>query len=485
MGRQTPKALNENFKGEYRKFIEEYLFRLLGLVNDEKHREQLINDEAVLDTDKAAVYLEGNSLCFSASKWRVFRLNLGENEKIDEESIHLTNRVVESFFKISRNKRTGSGKQIDSSYFRGNNNDSVLFKNTVYSFAIQKGVCGWVIDHAESEKIERFFSLLEKWAVKTYEGKKVPLGFIFDLEANSHFDNMFGSFLDFLDTDNSAVLTDCIHSAIVLDSNCNYVQHISISDNEKFEECEARCDVPLRFTQVIRNHVTGNKRVGVFLLNNGDIILAKKQKVCFVKRNNQWLNFSYKAFGNALIPFRTHYAVDDALIDSVYASVLDVSFSHAGGIIAIVDTPWSLPEEDFEETVLNPCDNLLNKKSSAELYAAEKDKWTDENREPKSADMIKKLLKRNVMNALIGEATFPELSRKLRSELMALDGACIVKCTGQIYSFGAIIRYDSGSTGGGRGAAAKKLSAYGMAVKISTDGYIELYVNQNKVYEIK
>lgn len=485
MGTQTPKALNDNFKGEYRDFIEEYLFRLLGLVNDERHRAQLVKDEAVLDTDKAAVYLEGTSLCFSASKWRVFRLNLGENEKIDEESIHLTNRVIESFFKISRNKRTGSGKQIDSPYFRGNNNDSILLKNTVYNFAIQKGVCGWVVDHTESEKIERFFSLLEKWAVKTYEGKKVPLGFIFDLEANSLFDNTYGSFLDFLDTDNSAVLTDCIHSAIVLDSNCNYVQHISISDNEKFNECDTSCDVPLRFTQVIRNHVKGNKRVGVFLLNNGDIILAKKQKVCFVKRNNQWLNFSYKAFCNALIPFRVRYEVDDTLIDSVYASVLDVSFSHAGGIIAIVDAPWFPHEEGFEEAVLNPCDNLLNKKSSAKLYVEEENGWTDENREQKSVDMTKKLLKRNVMNALVGETTFPNLGRKLRSELMALDGACILKCTGQIYSFGAIIRYDSGSTGGGRGAAAKKLSAYGMAVKISTDGYIELYINQKKVYEIK
>ena len=67
----------------------------------------------------------------------------------------------------------------------------------------------------------------------------------------------------------------------------------------------------------------------------------------------------------------------------------------------------------------------------------------------------------------------------------SLDGACVIDNIGQVYSFGAIIQNESGSSGGGRGAAAKKLSEYGMAIKISTDGYIEVFVNQNKVYVIK
>ena len=40
---------------------------------------------------------------------------------------------------------------------------------------------------------------------------------------------------------------------------------------------------------------------------------------------------------------------------------------------------------------------------------------------------------------------------------------------------GAIIQSDSGSNGDGRGAATKKLSTNGFIIKISTDGYIELY----------
>ena len=90
-----------------------------------------------------------------------------------------------------------------------------------------------------------------------------------------------------------------------------------------------------------------------------------------------------------------------------------------------------------------------------------------------------------MMKKLTGGKVFQKLDRKLRGELIAMDGACILNHAGEVYSFGAIIQNDSGSTGGGRGAAAKKLSTYGMAVKISTDGYIELYVDGEERYAIK
>lgn len=94
-------------------------------------------------------------------------------------------------------------------------------------------------------------------------------------------------------------------------------------------------------------------------------------------------------------------------------------------------------------------------------------------------------LKRAILKRLIAEKSFDKLDRKLRSELLGLDGACIIGCNGKVQAFGAIIQNDSGSLGGGRGAAARKLSEYGMAVKISTDGYIEIYVEGDLVYSIK
>ena len=159
------------------------------------------------------------------------------------------------------------------------------------------------------------------------------------------------------------------------------------------------------------------------------------------------------------------------LLESIFASILDVSFSHAGGIIAIVGDGWPASrriEDGQQIPVLAECDDLLNN-------AFDKKTPPDDIRP----------IKRAVLKKLINRSTFGFLDRKLRSELLGLDGACIIGCDGRIYSFGAIIQNDSGSTGGGRGAAAKKLSSYGMAVKVSTDGYIEVYINRELVYAVK
>lgn len=61
--------------------------------------------------------------------------------------------------------------------------------------------------------------------------------------------------------------------------------------------------------------------------------------------------------------------------------------------------------------------------------------------------------------------------------MCGLDGATILDLNGQVILFRAIIQNNSGSSGCGRGAAARRLSDFkGFATKISTDGYIELYL---------
>ena len=101
-------------------------------------------------------------------------------------------------------------------------------------------------------------------------------------------------------------------------------------------------------------------------------------------------------------------------------------------------------------------------------------------------DITKRLTKRIFVKKILKSSKFNEMDRKKRAELIGLDGACIIDLDGNIISFGAIITNDAGSSGGGRGAAAKKLSNYdGFAVKISTDGYIEVFSELKKIYSIK
>lgn len=58
---------------------------------------------------------------------------------------------------------------------------------------------------------------------------------------------------------------------------------------------------------------------------------------------------------------------------------------------------------------------------------------------------------------------------------MGLDGAFVIDTSGIILTAGAILSVRPGSDEGGRSAAAKELSNYGVGVKVSEDGDISVF----------
>ena len=75
---------------------------------------------------------------------------------------------------------------------------------------------------------------------------------------------------------------------------------------------------------------------------------------------------------------------------------------------------------------------------------------------------------------VVGQRLAPHLSdRRLRQEILAIDGATILDHNGQILAAGAILKVPGGSSGGGRRAAAVALAALGVGIKVSADGGIE------------
>ncbi len=460
---------------EYREFLTKYLFPLLGIA----HRGEDIATET-LGYLGSPVVVNGGKVYFSTDMDTVFSLDYGD---LTEDNKRLAINILQSFFNVSEYRLTSENPVVKHSYY------SEIQKDANYKMAIQKGISNWIVG-SNNPYVENLFNILERWSVQTYEGKKVTFGFIINPEARSNFGDSYGNWCDFLSEDFSAVLTDCINSVVELDSTCNFVRYISLTDSVLCGSTEKHIlddTLPYRFSEIIKEHVIG-KCVGVFLLNNGDIIVSKDRQIRFVKRNLKWLNFDFNAFRNSLNTSCHKKSIDDKLIRGVFSSVLDVSFAHTGGIISVISDIARLTQVESDgDPILNCCDDLRNNMNfDAIAEKIRKLKGVSGTRdEIVEKEISKRLLKRKVINALIEDKNFIDLDRKLRCELISMDGACIIDVDGQIYSFGAIIKNDSGSSGGGRGAATKKLSQYGMAIKISTDGYIELFVNGELIYSIK
>lgn len=479
--------IESNFIVLYKKFVYKYVLKLIGEIVDAKMEETFI--DCFFENEKFEILSFDNStkeLIFGVKKKMLFKVQLSNT--LSDDDIRLLKCIINKYFKISIYNKSGKKQH---SYI------SKLNERLNYEYAIQSGICNWVVgDEKKLEKIENLFAILESWSSKTYEGKNVSYGIVIDLK-NEEEDNDFsryGTFLTFLNDEFSAVITDPITSVFELSVNCKLLNYRTIIDEKctnYVEGYELINNLPFRFANIISKTVDSSDKVGIFLLNNGDIILAKNKQILFVKRNSHWLNFNIKSFNNAIRDFISLNNVNQNLLNEVYSTALDVSFSHTGGIIAII------PDENkilstTNGGVLDLCDYISSGEElkSLEQYLIEKNEKMENERKLSEKELIsdinKKLLKRAIIKKILnGNYEFIKINRKLRSELVSLDGACIVNKAGVVCSFGAIIQNDSGSTGGGRGAAAKKLSSNAMAIKISTDGYIEVYVNQKKIYVIK
>lgn len=475
--RTEAKTQIENFTEEYEYFLKEYLFRLFGIAKDVV----LTPDPKIGRKEFKRVKLSKDWIVFSAYRKTYFKIPASDMPLATPDSISLAISIIDAFL-VCAEYKTKNETERRIRY------RSEVARDQAYKLAVQDGISQWIFGSTDAETLAKFFDLLEKWSVKTYEGKHVTLGFLVNPSSQEDVILSFDELLDFLSDDSSAVLSDCIHSVLEVDKKCNLIGYHSITEDlNEIPACKLNDTVPIRFIQSVqrflpeKSNEEGSDKVGVFLLSNGDIILIKNGTTRFVKRNLRWLNLSEPAFINSLqkfvksiSPYSTQEIAPVEILKSVYASVLDVSFSHTGGIIAIVK-PGCIVDL-MQQNILSPLDNLQIADEEA-MYPADK--------ESKKNLPKEKIIRRKLLKQLITRYRFNELDRKLRCELIALDGACIVDCYGMVYSFGAIIQNDSGSATGGRSAAAKKLSKYGAAIKVSTDGYIDVYINEELVYSIK
>ena len=381
----------------------------------------------------------------------------------------------------------------------------LIYKNTLETELIA------ALLEKEKAKINKVVDLLQKlklWSSKSYEGKKMPFAFIIDPLDNSEAKL---DYLRFLDSDFSATITDGVTSIITLDLNCNYLSYNSIISENNIEKTQIPSNkaIPLRFAQVLCNNIKG-KKLGILLLTSGDILLARDKEILYVLRNGQWINFSSQRYNMMIdsIASKRVLKQNDDDKNQVFSTILDVSFAHSGGIIAIVKK-----KEFINSNIISVMDNFLylfNHNNSYEdykqsLYKKFKDEYkskivkkgekynelTDEQDKKIKNEFEKRFSKRIAIETLINrnqleKVKFVDINRRLRSELVGMDGATILDEEGYVISFGAITENEKGSSGGGRGAAASRLSNYqGYATKISTDGYIELYYDGEILYQIK
>ena len=199
---------------------------------------------------------------------------------------------------------------------------------------------------------------------------------------------------------------------------------------------------PFRYT-TFSIYTANNHKIAFVLNRNGEILIFKSGNLLFAKRRGGWRLFTYNsvlrqlAFGSRKL--------EKKLIESIYESILDVSFARTGACIGIIK---KTKEKNFlDDKKITPEDRL------------------SENRSTKTAVILKAL----------DNKKFQDTDRRLRQEILGIDGAVVLSSKGDFITAGAILHLNAGSEGGARLAAAKTLSVYGISIKVSADGEIKVF----------
>ena len=468
--------------------IKEYLLSLLGIVwiKDSFEEYFVSENEKVLSN----IFVKGNAIVFLSSKKAKKGFKIDLSSEFKDNYLKRIRPVYDEILKITYNNFENPNEQIN----KYNSFSEILKK---YEYAVEKGISNWLADQ-NSEYLMHLLLCLDKWSSKTYEGKKVPFAFIIDFKSNKGDFN----YIDFLDEEFSATFSDGITSVIELDQNLKFINYHSITRDNVFKTINLSTS-PYRFSQVIMSFTKG--KIGVFLLSSGDVVIVKDKKIELIKRDGKWINFNKDIFVSVVMAVNTvdNTLVNSELLNAIFYTSLDVSFSHCGGLIAVVSDKNMLTNQDeyyaainndsFEKQNNNRENDIIKYTDDLQFKLMSYSQLCKINNNVFDNHNTKKVFnKRNAIFSLLkdyisddGKISFLKIDRKLRSELVSMDGATILDKNGNVISFGAIIKNNSGSSGGGRGAAAKKLSEYGMAIKISTDGYIEVYIKNELKYKMK
>lgn len=426
----------------------------------------IIGEEPSSSRDFEAAQGQNGTMLIKPTKADEYRLIIKRNQPFKSNDIDLVKSIISELVLIS------SLGIKESAYL-----------HRLQHSAIEKAICFSLSENSGHTLLE-LLSEMTKWAERTYEGKDLTFGFAINdtITSQNPMPNLHFSRL--LSNDFMALLSDGVKSTIEFDKNGFLIGYYALKLRSNLLIC------PQKYLP-FASYCSANK-IGVTLNEKGDMMIFKNNTLVFAKRRGIWNSFNHEALID-LLSNKTIHTIKE-IRKNIYITALDVSFAGNGGCIVYLNKDKSNTNQ-----VLNCIDSsdvltefFYNQKKKLEREEAEKlynffnkPIINNENITFKNYISDDKSVKTASIISIIAGRKFHELNRKLREELVAMDGAIVIDYDGTIIACGAIIKIEAGSSGGGRLAAAKTLARFGTSLKISTDGIIQGFAFDKRGNKVK
>lgn len=189
----------------------------------------------------------------------------------------------------------------------------------------------------------------------------------------------------------------------------------------------------------------GPNRLAFSLTRSSELLVHHDGELRAIYRTRRWHGLPFEAI--SVQAWSTGSYIASKAKKGVLASITDACLGHHGAAIGIISRG-----------------RLVDFNKGEMIDGVKIDMVDDADRWPK-----------NVRSTLFPQLKFQDLPRRLRLEMLSMDGATILDHQGNILAAGAIVKVGSGSSGGGRTAAAMALAKYGTGIKVSQDGPVEIF----------
>jgi hypothetical protein len=239
---------------------------------------------------------------------------------------------------------------------------------------------------------------LTKWSTRKYEGSPIAAAIGFRHRTQN---SNAPTLADISSHDFSAVLSNGHDTLLDFDFHGRFIAHVAmLPDDVKHPYC------PLRQTPLAAWTTEGDfkqrRRVVLCLNRGGEILVFRDGQLLFTRRSGRWSFLTHE-------PVLTQMGTpqDPKIRQAVYETCLDASFARTGACIGVISS-----------SKMQQLRNVV----------------------AKTEDLVKaqKTVKARTIAKMIGNKKFHQLDRRLRQELVSIDGATILSHEADVIAVGAI-----------------------------------------------
>ena len=417
---------------------------------------EIIGEEESSPRDACVAQGTGGSLLVKFKRSDNYRLVIKRVQPFKTFEISLVKSIIEEVGTIYNNK-------VSDDFIKG-----------LEGLIIEKAICQ-ALTKSASNTLSSLITSINNWGLRTYEGKKISFGFILTNKLSGKQTNPNLHISKMLKRDFCALLSDGENTCMEISRDGFLTGYMALPRNENQ-------GLLAPYNHLRLASLCSGSKIGISLIEGGDILIFKDKNLLFAKRNGKWVSFSHEEIIGKLSDRSDEV---EEVRRAIYLSALDLSFSKDGGCIVHVNNNDKfnvLKHINATDVLFKDCYDYIEQENINQSFFRVIDEWDSEIPTYEQFVTEEKCIKTANLRKIINGRKFQDLDRKLRLELLGIDGATIIDYEGNILAVGAIIKIEAGSLGGGRLAAAKTLSNYGISIKVSADGSIEGFrMDRNKL----